>query len=382
MPRRVAIIGVGATVPRPVTPELSYRELIHEAAVRAYEEAGVEPREIGTFMPCTEDFYEGISISDEYSNDQLGAVLKPVHTIGGDGIHGIATAYMQIATGLFDTAVVEAHSKASNVLTPHHIMNYAMDPVLNRPLGENPLYVAGLEMSRFMHESGATSEECAWVVVKNRRNALSNPNGAFGAKVTVHDVLSGPAAFCPLGALEMAPPSDAAFVVVLAAEDRLPARAASPVWIRGVGWSNDSPTLETRSWARALYAEAAAQRAYRMAGIRNPARDIDCFEIDDTFSYKELQHLEALGICDRGEAGKRTARGETEIDGATPVNASGGSLGCGHMLDATGLFRTVECVRQLRGEAGQVQVKDAKTALAFGWRGVPTTSGACVVLGA
>jgi acetyl-CoA C-acetyltransferase len=120
--------------------------------------------------------------------------------------------------------------------------------------------------------------------------------------------------------------------------------------------------------------------AYRTAGIKSPRQEIDFAEVDDTFAYKELQHLEALELCRSGEAGKWVLEGGTELTGEFPVNPSGGSLGGGHMLDCTGLARTLEVVLQLRGEASQRQIEDAEVGLAFGWRGVPTTGGAAVVL--
>ena len=103
-------------------------------------------------------------------------------------------------------------------------------------------------------------------------------------------------------------------------------------------------------------------------------------ETDDTYSYKELQHLQALGLCGFGEAGKLTEEGVTQSDGDLPVNVSGGSLGCGHLLDASGLAHVLEVVLQLRGQAGARQLPDVHTGLAFGWRGVPSTSGAAAVL--
>jgi acetyl-CoA C-acetyltransferase len=167
---------------------------------------------------------------------------------------------------------------------------------------------------------------------------------------------------------------------VLAAADVAESITDKPIWIRGLGWCNDSPTLETRAWARAVYAEEAGKMAYRTAGIRNPMQEIDFAEIDDAYSYKELQHLEALGFCRFGEAGAITAEGVTEPDGDLPVNVSGGSLGVGHLLDASGLRAVAEVVLQLRGEAGARQLPDVEVGLAFGWRGVPTTGGAAVVL--
>jgi acetyl-CoA C-acetyltransferase len=117
-----------------------------------------------------------------------------------------------------------------------------------------------------------------------------------------------------------------------------------------------------------------------MAGIRSPWQELDLAEIDDTFSYKELQHMEALRLCRPGEAGALTEDGATALGGELPVNPSGGSLGIGHLLDASGLARLLEVVLQLRGEAGQRQLPDVETGLAFGWRGIPTASGAAVIL--
>ena len=90
--------------------------------------------------------------------------------------------------------------------------------------------------------------------------------------------------------------------------------------------------------------------------------------------------MEALNLCRKGEAGHLVEEGATELDGAFPVNPSGGTLGVGHLLDASGLGRALEVVVQLRGEAGERQLEEVETGLAFGWRGVPTTSGAAVVL--
>ncbi|NJD58490.1 MAG: acetyl-CoA acetyltransferase, partial [Anaerolineae bacterium] len=103
MHERVAIVGVGCTGYRPTTPEQSYKEMIYEAAMRAYNDAGVDPRrDVDSFVTVAEDFHEGTSIFDEYTPDQIGGALKSVHTITGDGLHGIATAYMLIRTGQFD----------------------------------------------------------------------------------------------------------------------------------------------------------------------------------------------------------------------------------------------------------------------------------------
>lgn len=381
MHERVAIVGVGCTGFRPVTPEQSYKEMVYEAAMRAYNDAGVDPRrDVDSFVTVAEDFHEGTSIFDEYTPDQIGGALKSVHTITGDGLHGIATAYMLVRTGQFDIVAVEGHSKASNIKTLSEITAYAQDPILNRPLKLNSHFIAGLEMNRFLFETDTTEEACAAVVVKNRFNALKNPLAPYGANLSIQDVLSGPVLSWPLGARQTAEYSDGAIVMVLAAEEKASYLTDKPIWILGAGWCNDSPSLENRDWARAIYTEEAAWMAYRQAGINNPLEAIDIAEIDDTYAYKELQALEALGFCADGEAGAMTLEGFTNQDSGLPINVSGGSLGMGNLLDANGLARALEIVLQLRGEAGPRQVENINIGLAQSWRGVPTTSGAVLIL--
>ncbi len=381
MIREVAIVGVGWSPFRSITPDVSYKEMIYEAAVRAYEDAGVDPRrDVDSFVTVAEDFNEGTSIFDEYTPDQLGGALRPNHTITGDGIHGVAAAVMQILTGQFDIVVVEAHSKASNILTLPYILAYAMDPVFNRPLAFHPYAIAGMEMQRYLAESGTPIEACAQVVVKNRANALTNPLAGYGAQLTIDDVLASEPVAEPLTRLACADHADGAVVFVLASGEAARALTDRPIWIRGIGWANDTFWLESRPWGQAGYAYLAGQMAYRTAGIRSPRNEIDFAEVDDTFAYKELQHLEALGLCRPGEAGMWTLEGGTAMTGEFPVNPSGGALGEGHLLDCTGLARMLEVVLQLRGEAGDRQLEGVETGLAFAWRGVPTTSGAAVIL--
>ena len=382
MNERVAIVGAGWSGFRPRTPEVSYKELMYEAAVRAYADAGVDSRrDVESFVTVAEDFHEGISIFDEYVPDQLGAALKSVHTITGDGLHGLATAYMLIRTGMFDVVAVEGHSKASNLLTPEGVSIYAQDPVLNRPLQLNTHFVAGLEMHRYLHESGTEQEHCAGVVVKNRRNALKNPLASFPANLTVNEVLEGPPLAWPLGTRETAGHVDGAVVMVLASEKKASLLAEKPVWILGAGWCNGSASLESRAWGSLPYLEKAARMAYHQAGIKDPWTEIDFAEIDDTYAYKELQSLEALSLCGFGEAATLLKQGVFDPEGEFPVNVSGGSLGVGHLMDGTGLHRALEAVLQLRGEAGARQLDKIEVGLVQSWRGVPTTSAAVIVLG-
>ncbi len=380
MVKRVAIVGIGTTGFRSVTPGVSYREMIFEAARKAYTDAGLEPDEIDGFVTAAEDFLEGYSIADEYCPDQIGAVLKPTHTVPGDFIQALATGYMMIMTGAFKKVAIEAHSKASNMKKIDELIGFAFDPVYNRPLRESPHAFAGLEMTRYLFETCTTPAQCATVVVKNMCNALRNPHAAFGAEIEVEDVLNSEPVSLPLRRLDIAQHADGAVVAVLADEETATALTDLPVWIRGIGWCTDTPTLEMRDWGEAAYARLSADMAYRMAGITNPAAEIDFAEICDEYSYKELQHMEALKFCMPGEAAHFTETGVTEITGELPINASGGALGVGHLFEASGAHKILELVEQLRGEAGTRQLPDVEIGLAQTWRGIPTATGAVAIL--
>ena len=381
MTDRVAVVGVGFPPPRPLSPDASYREMTFDAAGRAYADAGIAHDEVDSFISVCEDIHEGTSITDEYTPDQLGAVLRPVQTIAGDGIQGLATALMLIRSGIADIVAVEAHCKTSNILRHHEVLDLAFDPVFERPLGANAHYVAALEMRRFLHDTRTSEAAVAKVVVKNRRQALANPLAPFAATLSAEAVLASPPVAEPLRELEISAYADGAVVIVLASEERA-RRAPKPVWIRGIGWMSDSPWLASRDWSTAAYARLAAAMAYKMAGIDAPQSEIRFAEIDDTYAYKELQHVEAAGLAASGEAGKMTLSGETALRGRLPVNPSGGSLGMGYCYDASALYRTAEVVRQIRGEAGRTQVSDATTGLIVSWRGVPTQTGGALVMSA
>lgn len=380
MSKRVAIIGIGTTGFRGTTPDVSYRELTYEAATKAYLEAGIEPKDVDAFVATSEDFLEGYSIADEYCPDQLGAVLRPIYSITGDVIHSLASAYMMILSGVGNIMVVQGMSKASNMLTLSDMVTFAMDPIYNRPLKESPHAVAGMEMARFMYETGTTREQIAKVVVKNKRNALTNDLAAHGVLINLDYVLNSEVVSYPLTHMDISPHSDGAVVMVLAEEETAKALSKNPIWIRGIGWCSDTPGLETRNWGEAIYAQMAAEMAYKMAGIRYPRKEIHFAEINDEFSYKELQHLEAMRICRKGEAGPLTEIGGTEISGEFPVNPSGGCLGVGNLFELNGGRVVLEVVRQLRGEAGKNQLKHVTTGLAQSWRGVPTTTGTVAIL--
>ncbi|MFX0105791.1 MAG: acetyl-CoA acetyltransferase [Candidatus Hodarchaeota archaeon] len=408
--RQVCVIGVGFTNFNSMTPDIQWKELMYEACDKAYVDAGIDVRkDVGSFITCAEDYWEGFGIFDEFVPDQIGALLRPCCTVCGDGIQGLGNAYMQIKTDYIDVVAVEVHSKASDLLTYGDIVLHAMDPRFERPISgpverpnyagspgylpENPkhligssdekerihpYFLAGLEMQHYLTKTTTSEEQCASVVVKNKRNAFFNPYAEYEAKISVEDVMKSEYLFKPVKRLDISPLVDGAICFVLADDKTAKDLGIDPIYLAGFGYASETPWLSTRGM-EADYAKIAAKMAYKMAGITEPKKEIDVLEVDDRFSYKELQHLEALGFARPGEAGHLVDEGVLDINGSLPTNTSGGSLGVGNCLEATGLQRALEIVMQLRGHAGKRQVSNAEVGLAQSWRGIPTGTGAVAI---
>ncbi|UCD59066.1 MAG: thiolase family protein, partial [Candidatus Hydrogenedentota bacterium] len=223
---------------------------------------------------------------------------------------------------------------------------------------------------------GITEEQCAKVSVKNHRNAKNNPNAQLPMDITVEDVMNSRVLAEPIKLLDCSPISDGACAIILANEERARKITDKPVWVKGVGHCAEAHHLGDRDLADPIALKAAAGKAYSMAGIKNPFKELDVAEIYDAFSYMELLWMEGLELCEPGAAGRLVDKGATEMDGQLPVNPSGGVLSA-HPVFVAGLVRIAEAALQLRGDAGQGQVDGAKTALAHGING-PCGQSHCV----
>jgi acetyl-CoA C-acetyltransferase len=376
---KVAIIGVGYSGYAPLTPHMSFKEMMFEAAKRAYTDAGINPRtDVGSFICCEEDLWEGISITDEYVPDQLGGAQRAVCTVSDDGLVGLINGYMQIKSGLTDVVVVESHSKLSNVLSQGDVTRMSFEPYYERPFLTAETAVA-LEMRRYMFERELDDDIPAMVVAKNKKNGLGNPRAPYSAILSMDEVLSSPMVCEPLRKAHIPEPADGCSVTVLASEEKARILVDQPVWIRGVGWFSDTPWVSQRDFSKAVYAEGSSKMAYKMAGVNTPAKHFDFIEVDDSYGYKELQHLEALGVYTKENIKRAVEVGETDLRGPLPVNPSGGKISLGDMVEANGLVRVVEAVLTLRGQ-GPRSLRGAKHALVQSWRGPPTASGSTVIL--
>lgn len=218
----------------------------------------------------------------------------------------------------------------------------------------------------YFDKFGATKNDLAYVAVKNHRHASRNPKAQYPFPVELETVLKSSCVASPLHLFDCSPITDGAAALVVNSQPSGVEIAASQI-------ATDSVSLtERESLTELLATKIAAKKAYEQAGIR--PENIDLAEVHDCFSIAEIMAVEDLGFCGKGTGFKKIRSGEFDHDGRLPVNLSGGLKACGHPVGATGIKQIVELVAQLRGEAGERQIKTAKIGLAHNVGGSGATA--------
>ncbi|HEY4716056.1 MAG TPA: thiolase domain-containing protein [bacterium] len=382
---KVAVVGAGMTkfVRRSLeTP----KELSWAAVKMALDSCNLTIDDIDAVcIGSAPDAFDGVHMKGEYLLDGSGGWRKPVmrsYVGGGTGVFTPIQGWYHIASGMFNNVLVVCEEKMSSCQPhPQGAFITIFDHTTERPLGPNLLWIFALEMNRYMTVHGLNKKDIALVSVKNKKNALDHPCAQIAENITVQDVLNSEVLAWPVQRLDVSPPSDGAVALVLSSEHYAKRITDKPVWIEGVGWCLDSAYWTDRDLYYPKYVEYAARMAYKMAGIREPRKEINIVEPYDPFDYKELHHLEGLLLADKGEAPKLTALGVTQRNGNMPVCPSGGLLGVGNPIAAAGLMKIAEIFWQLRGEAGKRQVPGKpRRGLAQAW-GDLMQVGTVVVMG-
>ncbi|HDG97151.1 MAG TPA: thiolase family protein [Desulfobacterales bacterium] len=372
---RVAIIGIGQTKYERSKRGETFADLVFEVVTKALEDAGIGIEDIDNVVTVSNDFWDGRTISSMAVTDACGAYGKNVSTVEGDGTFGAFYGLMRILSGSFRSTLVVAHCKGSEG-SNHLITNAMFNPIYERIIGLDSISSSALQARRYMEKYGVTEEQCALVSVKNHRNALKNPFAQIAMDITVQDVMRSTMLSDPIKLLDASPISDGACAIILAKEEMAKKVATKPVWVKGIGHSADAYNLGDRDLAEPEALIRAAKKAYQMAGIQEPFREIDVAEIYDAFSYQELLWSEGLGFCERGEAGGLIESGATDMGGDLPINPSGGVISA-HPVLVAGLARIAEITIQLRGDGNGRQVDGAKVGLAHGING-PCGQAHCV----
>ncbi|MBW1988317.1 MAG: thiolase family protein, partial [Deltaproteobacteria bacterium] len=308
--QRVAIVGY-AQSRHQVDAPTAREDMVFPVVREAMETAGIDRRDLGAVISGSSDFLDGRTISNVFLSMANGAYLKDESKVEEDGTFALVYAMMKILSGAYDVALVSCHTQAST-FNPHQVSFYTLDPLLDRQVGVlNDVAAAGIQAGMYMRAHGVSEEEIALVALKNLQNAGANPHAARRMpEVTMDEVLSSRMYYDPVRELTMSCHADGAAVVILASEDRAYEFTDEPVWIEGVGTCQEA-YLRDRDLLRLSGLSRAAEKAYAMAGIEDPASEIQVFEVSEKFAHEELLICEALGLCRPGRAAKLLEKGYT-----------------------------------------------------------------------
>lgn len=393
--KNVAIVGIGTTKFKVRWEDKTYFELAYEAAKMAMEDAGIGKDRIDCAVyGIYNDFFQRQYQPDAFVHDYIGLGLKPMVRVNSGGATGgsaLRIGYAEVASGLYDVCLVLGVEKCSDcfnyesgVATPEVLraILYTADMTYDNPAGRTA--ASGFALSVLAHREkygNPTEEQMAKVSVKNHFNATKNPIAQSPKILTVDDVMKSRKIVEPFKFYDNCLYTEGSSAVILASEKVARQITDKPVWISGVGASTDyvmpgnRPNIYTFESSR-----IAAKKAYEMAGIKNPLQGLDLAELHDAFTGTEIMAYEDCFFCEEGQGGRLIDEGVVMPDGKLPVNLSGGLIGCGHAVGATGIMQTYEVALHLRGEAGERQKKNARRGLVQSIGGTLCTWTVCLVL--
>jgi acetyl-CoA C-acetyltransferase len=370
MARLCAVVGVGQTKHAAKREDVSIPGLVREAALRALTDAALTWRDIdAVVIGKAPDMFEGVMMPELYLADALGATGKPmmrVHTAGSVGGSTAIVAAHLVQAGVHERVLTVAFEKQSEsdamwALSP----KYPFQPPLVAGAGG---FFAPI-VRGYIRRSGAPPHAGMLVAVKDRKNALKNPNAHLHMPdISLESVQASPMLWDPIRYLETCPSSDGACAMVLASEDAAKKAPGPPAWVLGTAVRSEPTHFAGRNQIDPRAGRDCAADVYRQAGITNPRSDLDVAEIYVPFSWFEPMWLENLGFAADGQGWRMTVDGATAMDGDMPINPSGGVLSS-NPIGASGMLRFAEAALQVRGMAGDHQIDGARLALGHAYGG-------------
>jgi len=375
---KVAIIGVGQSTFYRSYPG-SVRELAFEGFKEALQDAAITSKDIGASVVCSAPEYDKQRSPAGVLAEYLGLNPQPtfyVETLCSSSSMGLRLAYSLVKSGLHDVVAVLGFQKMSEISSSEsqERMGRGADIQWESPFGTMmPAYYAMYARSH-MATYGTTPDDLARIRVKAATYGQINPKAVYRKPVTFsmfqnpEDRMAGPVA-SPLRVGDCCANADGSSCIIVANEEKARAFSKKPVWILGLGAATTSVNLSGRNLFNGLsVAREASGQAYQMAGVG--PKDIDVAEVHDCFTIAEMMAYEDLGFAKPGEAKDLIQAKETYKEGSIPVNIDGGLLSKGHPIGATGGSQIRTIVLQLRGEAGDMQVKDPEIGLVHNIGGV------------
>lgn len=370
---QACIVGIGETeYCRKPGSGMTEEGIQLKASMAALNDAGLTGREIDGILA-----FPNVGKSEAFAASLGSENLRfaaTIHMGGASPVASLRMAAMAVTTGAANHVLIPggwngfsgARVRQTVTTDKNSIPGgpIAWDYYLPQGLTVPPQWYA-LMCRRHMHEYGTTHEQMGAVAVAMRKHAQLNPGALMhGKPMTIDDYMASPMLADPYRINDCCLETDGAAAFIVTTVERARDLGKKPIYIMGAAAGQPYPADEIigRADFHKTGLTIAAPEAFKMAGV-TPA-DIDFANIYDCFTFEVIQQLEEAGFCKRGEGGAFVENGNIELGGGLPVNTHGGLLSEAHVL---GISHVVEAVKQLRGEAGERQIKDAELGVVTGW---------------
>jgi len=363
----VSIIGIGQTQVQEHW-ETSIRHLAWYAIEAALDDAHISKVDalyVGNMLAglLSQQNHLGALIAD--FSGLRGAEAMTIEAADASGGAAFRQAVLAVQSGMIQTALVIGVEKMTDQTGAPvtAAMTTGLDADYEAIHGMTTTAVGALLMRRYMHEHGTTLDDFAGFSVNAHANGADNPLAMFRNRLKAERFATAPVVADPVNLFDVAPAADGAAAVIITRQDRAMDMVPQPVRVAGSAIATDTLAVHDRKDALWLAAaEQSANRAMSAAGVTQA--DIDLFELHDSFTVMAALSLEATGFAERGQGWRLAKDGEIGRTGRIPISTFGGLKARGNPGGATGVYQIVEVARQLRGEAGDCQVAEARIGMA------------------
>jgi sterol carrier protein 2 len=369
--RSAYVLGVGMTPFRSPRNSPNYVELAGVAARDALRDAGLDYTDVQQVFTA---YVYGDSCSGHRAIYDVGMTGVPVFNVNSNCSSGASALYLArqaVASGAVESAlalgfeqmpsgaIVEYWKDRPSPLQPYVDVAERRIDDKSTPMAPKLFAAAARE---YCGRYDVDSDLFAAITVKSRLHARDNHRAIFRDLLNAEQVLSTPLICSPLTRAQCCPPTCGAAAAIIVSESVLRKFGAGrSVRISGQSLATDLVSSFADSAMDAVgsrIGRIAAERSFEEAGIS--PQDVDVAELHDCFTVNEVLAYEALGLCKPGGSQEFIESGDNTYGGRCVTNSSGGLLAKGHPLGATGLAQCFELVTQLRGEAKERQVEDAR----------------------
>ncbi len=355
--------------------KLSVQEYFAWAAELALKDAGLEKKDFdGQGIAVTGSAYPHAEIHSAEVIEDLGFSPSLLIRTDGGGMGGGSLLYQAgqaVASGAVDMVLCLGADAPMNITTPGVVRTWRYESDFQKPfgmMGANSQFAFILR--RHMHQYGTRPEELGKIAIAQREHAIKNPNAYLKTPLTLEQYLASRMIADPIRMFDACIPVNGGLSFIVASNEKAKSISKDKaIKVLGIAESdNYFHGSMIRPDITYLGVADSAKKAFEASGIKH--EEVDFFQPYDDYTIAVLMQIEDVGFCKKGEGGKFVREHDLTYKGDFPINTGGGQISSGQPAMAGGFVHIVESIRQLRGEGGERQVKDAKIGVATGIGGI------------